>query len=81
MPDCCFEGFAISNFLGPLVLGRLFDTWGRRQMIAATYAVSGLLLGVTAMDLLAPWPIKIILDHLLLAQPLPVRPSQSRMCG
>jgi MFS family permease len=41
--------FAVSNFLGPLVLGRYFDTWGRRAMIAATYALSGLLLGLTAM--------------------------------
>ncbi|HEY4043111.1 MAG TPA: MFS transporter, partial [Rhodopila sp.] len=32
--------FAIGNFLGPLVLGRLFDTIGRRIMITATYAVS-----------------------------------------
>jgi MFS family permease len=29
--------FAISNFLGPLTLGRLFDTVGRKQMITATY--------------------------------------------
>ena len=36
--------FAAGNFLGPVVLGRLFDTVGRRPMIAATYAVSGLLL-------------------------------------
>jgi MFS family permease len=41
--------FAFSNFLGPLVLGRHFDTWGRRPMIAATYALSGLLLGITAL--------------------------------
>ncbi len=41
--------FAVSNFLGPLVLGRYFDTWGRRQMIATTYALSGVLLGVTAL--------------------------------
>src|SRR4029079_11047880 len=40
--------FAVSNFLGPLVLGRYFDTWGRRQMITTTYAISGLLLGLTA---------------------------------
>ena len=33
--------FAIGNFLGPLLLGHLFDTVGRRFMIAATYAVSG----------------------------------------
>ncbi len=36
--------FAAGNFLGPLILGRLFDTVGRRTMIAATYALSGLLL-------------------------------------
>jgi MFS family permease len=41
--------FAVSNFLGPLVLGRWFDTWGRRPMIASTYALSGLLLGITAL--------------------------------
>lgn len=34
--------FALGNFLGPLVLGRLFDTVGRRFMIAATYTLSGL---------------------------------------
>jgi MFS family permease len=33
--------FAVGNFLGPLVLGRLFDVLGRRRMIAATYAISG----------------------------------------
>jgi MFS family permease len=40
--------FAIGNFLGPLVLGPLFDTWGRRQMIATTYALAGMLLALTA---------------------------------
>jgi MFS family permease len=34
--------FALGNFLGPLVLGRLFDSIGRRKMIAATYTVAGL---------------------------------------
>jgi MFS family permease len=33
--------FAIGNFLGPLVLGHLFDSVGRRFMIAGTYALSG----------------------------------------
>jgi MFS family permease len=33
--------FAIGNFLGPLVLGRLFDSLGRRFMIATTYALAG----------------------------------------
>jgi MFS family permease len=41
--------FAIGNFLGPLVLGRHFDTWGRIPMIAGTYALSGVLLAVTAL--------------------------------
>jgi MFS family permease len=36
--------FAAGNFLGPVLLGRLFDTVGRRPMIAATYAISGVLL-------------------------------------
>jgi MFS family permease len=36
-------------FTYALVLGRHFDTWGRRPMIAATYALSGLLLGITAL--------------------------------
>ncbi len=35
---------ALGNVLGPLVLGRLFDTLGRRRMITFTYAMSGLLL-------------------------------------
>jgi MFS family permease len=39
--------FAIGNFLGPLLLGRLFDTVGRRPMIGTTYALSGLLLALT----------------------------------
>ena len=39
--------FALGNVLGPLVLGHLFDTIGRRKMITATYAVSGLLLALT----------------------------------
>jgi MFS family permease len=40
---------AASNFLGPLVLGHFFDTVGRRVMIAGTYAVSAVLLVVTAL--------------------------------
>src|SRR3954449_10417385 len=41
--------FAIGNFLGPLVLGRLFDTGGRQPMIAGTYIASGVLLWITAL--------------------------------
>ena len=36
--------FAIGSFLGPLQLGRLFDTWGRRPMLTLTFGASGLLL-------------------------------------
>ena len=39
--------FAVGNFLGPLLLGRLFNSWGRRPMIALNYALSGVLLAIT----------------------------------
>ncbi len=39
--------FAAGNFLGPLLLGRLFDSIGRKPMIAATYILSGVLLAGT----------------------------------
>ncbi len=39
--------FAAGNFLGPLFLGRLFDSLGRRVMLCFTYAVSGVLLAGT----------------------------------
>lgn len=40
--------FAVGNFSGPVLLGRLFDTWGRRQMLGLSYAASGVLLLATA---------------------------------
>src|SRR5262249_46981139 len=43
----CLLPFALSNFLGPVLLGRFFDTIGRRQMIAGTFAASALLLLLT----------------------------------
>ncbi len=39
--------FAAGNFLGPLLLGRLFDTLGRRAMIVFTYGFSGMLLALS----------------------------------
>ncbi len=39
--------FAAGNFLGPVLIGRLFDTIGRRVMIAFTYITSGILLAAT----------------------------------
>ncbi|GAA4996875.1 MFS transporter [Streptomyces siamensis] len=43
-----FAVIAAGNFLGPLLLGKLFDTVGRRIMISSTYLLSGLLLFGTA---------------------------------
>ncbi|MDX2594679.1 MULTISPECIES: MFS transporter [Streptomyces] len=43
-----FAVIAIGNFCGPLLLGKLFDTVGRRVMISSTYLLSGLLLFGTA---------------------------------
>jgi MFS family permease len=39
----------LSNFMGPLLLGPLFDTLGRRNMITGTYAAGGILLIATAI--------------------------------
>ncbi|HEX4230664.1 MAG TPA: MFS transporter [Bryobacteraceae bacterium] len=39
---------ALGNWLGPILLGRLFDTVGRKAMIAGTYIGSGVLLAITA---------------------------------
>ena len=51
--------FAISNFLGPLLLGRLFDTVGRKPMIAGTYIGSAVILAVLTFlfvdDTLGTW--------------------------
>jgi MFS family permease len=41
--------FSIGNLLGPLILGPLFDTLGRKKMIAGTYLISGSLLAVSAV--------------------------------
>jgi MFS family permease len=59
--------FAVGNFMGPVILGRLFDTLGRRQMLTFTYAASGLLLAgtgwlfardlVTASQLTIAWMV------------------------
>lgn len=39
--------FAAGNVLGPMLLGPLFDIWGRRPMIAGTYAITGIAILVT----------------------------------
>jgi MFS family permease len=40
--------FAVGNLAGPLTLGHLFDSWGRKKMIAGTYLLSGSLLAISA---------------------------------
>ena len=47
-PGYYFAVIAVGNLVGPLVLGRLFDSVGRKPMIAGTYILSGVLLLVTA---------------------------------
>jgi MFS family permease len=44
--------FAASNFLGPLILGRFFDTVGRKPMIAGTYLIAAVLTAVLGVLLL-----------------------------
>ncbi|SDJ98644.1 MFS transporter [Nonomuraea jiangxiensis] len=62
-----FAVIAVGNFLGPLLLGPLFDTVGRIPMISATYIGSGVLLlgtawlfaqgSLTAVTLTACWSV------------------------
>src|SRR5271166_1434237 len=59
--------FALGNFAGPALLGRLFDSVGRKPMITLTYVVSGVLLAATgvlfgagvlsAVGLMAAWTV------------------------
>jgi MFS family permease len=50
---------ALGNLMGPLFLGHLFDTVGRRKMIAGTYGISGVLMAATGFafhaELLNAW--------------------------
>lgn len=47
--------FALGNLTGPLVLGRFFDTVGRKPMITGTYALAGLLMAGTGVAFAAGW--------------------------
>jgi MFS family permease len=44
-----FMFFALGNLIGPLTLGHLFDTIGRRRMISGTYILAGTLLIISAI--------------------------------
>jgi len=46
---------SIGNFLGPLLIGRLFDTVGRKTMISITYAASGILLAIASWLFMKGW--------------------------
>ena len=46
---------SVGNFLGPLLIGRLFDTVGRKKMIAITYSASGILLAIASLLFLKDW--------------------------
>jgi MFS family permease len=46
---------AVGNFLGPLLIGRLFDTLGRKTMITITYFASGVLLAIASWLFLKDW--------------------------
>ncbi len=45
--------FALGNFFGPVIFGKLFDSIGRKPMITATFGVSGILLGITVIPFIA----------------------------
>ncbi len=47
--------FALGNLAGPLLLGHLFDSIGRRPMITATYALAGLLMAATGLAFQQEW--------------------------
>ena len=47
--------FALGNLMGPLTLGHLFDSIGRRIMITATYAIAGVLMALTGLAFAQGW--------------------------
>ncbi|MBO1074353.1 MFS transporter [Roseomonas marmotae] len=47
--------FALGNLLGPLLLGPLFDSIGRKTMITLTYAVAGILMAISGYAFLQGW--------------------------
>ena len=47
--------FALGNVLGPLLLGPLFDSVGRRRMIALTYVLAGVGLALTGWAFMQGW--------------------------
>jgi MFS family permease len=58
--------FAVGNFAGPFLLGRLFDTVGRKPMISGTYLVSAALTAILALFLvgggLTAWTFMLLVS-------------------
>jgi MFS family permease len=59
--------FGVSNFLGPLTLGRLFDTVGRKVMISLSYLTSAALTAVLGIMLLSTTPSTWVFMGMVLA--------------
>jgi MFS family permease len=59
--------FAISNFFGPLTLGRLFDTVGRKKMISLCYLTSAVLTAFLGIVLLSTTPSTVVFMAFVLA--------------
>ena len=57
--------FALGNLLGPLLLGPLFDSIGRKPMITATYAIAGVLMAVTGLLFAAGCSLRLAADGVL----------------
>ncbi len=59
--------FAVSNFIGPLTLGRLFDTVGRKIMISLSYLASAAMTAVLGIVLLSTTPSTLVFMAFVLA--------------
>ena len=59
--------FGASNFIGPLTLGKLFDTVGRKTMISLTYLTSAVLTAALGILLLSTTPSTLVFMAFVLA--------------
>jgi MFS family permease len=59
--------FGVSNFIGPLTLGKLFDTVGRKVMISLSYLTSAALTAVLGIVLLSTTPSTVVFMAFVLA--------------
>jgi MFS family permease len=59
--------FGVSNFIGPLTLGRLFDTVGRKPMVAGCYLASAILTAILGAVLLSTTPTTWVFMGFVLA--------------